>query len=678
MLKNLRIGLKMALGFGLVILLVAAVGGIAIVNMEQIKSESLRLKDEYVPEVAIANNVERSSLLTMYAMRGYSLNFSEEFRATGTKELTNVFSFLTEAEAHVEKFPRLTVLKEGVAAAREEALLYQSLVKETEDVIEGIESARVQNDKAAQIFMENCNAYLDSQNESMLQDIRNRAGAGALESRLTKILLINSIIEIGNSMRIANFKGQLFNDPESMEAALKLLEQMDELVAEIRIHTSREVNIRQLDLIEKSGADYAAAMSSIIAGYTSLKEINAERGIAGEKVLESSKSVASTGISNTQNIANSAVEKVRSSVSVVIAGLAVALFLGLMIAVLLTRMITGALRKGVQFAEFIARGDLTARLDVDQKDEIGMLALSLKQMSEKLKEIVGNVRTAADNVASGSRELSNSSVQMSTGATEQASSAEEVSSSIEEMGANIQQNSSNAVQTEKIATKSARDAEEGGQAVNEAVEAMKLITEKINVIESIARETNMLSLNAAIEAARAGEHGKGFAVVATEVGKLAANSQKASVEIQKLAISSMEKANAAREKIQAIVPDIKRTAELVVEIAASSAEQNSGAEQINQAMLQLDSVIQQNAAVAEESSSMSEELTSQAEQLLDLISFFKVDEAGSSSRRNLRKEAGKNAGPNAPSRAAQAPARSRTMPALPPADREGSEGFEEF
>jgi len=678
MLKNLRIGLKMALGFGLVILLVAVVGGIAIVNMDQIKSESLRLKDEYVPEVAIANNVERSSLLTMYAMRGYSLNFSEEFRSSGEKELNSVFSFLNEAEAHAEKFPRLTVLKEGVVAAREEALLYQSLVKETESVIGGIEGARVQNDKAAQIFMDNCNAYLDSQNEAMLQDIRNRAGADALETRLTKILLINSIIEIGNSLRIANFKGQLFNDPESMQAALNLLAQMDELVAEIRLHTSREINLRQLDLIEKSGADYAAAMSSIIAGYTSLKRINAERGIAGEKVLEASKSVASTGIDNTQGIANSAVEKVQSSVSVVIAGLAVALILGLLIAVLLTRMITGALRKGVQFAEFIARGDLTARLDVDQKDEIGMLALALKQMSEKLKEIVGNVRTAADNVASGSRELSNSSVQMSTGATEQASSAEEVSSSIEEMGANIQQNSSNAVQTEKIATKSARDAEEGGMAVNEAVEAMKLITEKINVIESIARETNMLSLNAAIEAARAGEHGKGFAVVATEVGKLAANSQKASVEIQKLAISSMEKANAAREKIQAIVPDIKRTAELVVEIAASSAEQNSGAEQINQAMLQLDSVIQQNAAVAEESSSMSEELTSQAEQLLDLISFFKVDDTGSSSRRIVGKEPGKKAGTGRPSAEKQTPVRKSSVQALPAADRESAEGFEEF
>jgi len=159
----------------------------------------------------------------------------------------------------------------------------------------------------------------------------------------------------------------------------------------------------------------------------------------------------------------------------------------------------------------------------------------------------------------------------------------------------------------------------------EAVGAMNEIAEKINIVGEIARQTNLLSLNAAIEAARAGEHGKGFAVVANEVGKLAAVSQQAASDILEIANKSVSKANTAGEKIKAIIPDIRRTADLVSEISASSNEQNTGSEQINQAMLQLDQVIQQNAASAEEASAMSEELTSQAEQLRDMISFFKID-----------------------------------------------------
>ncbi len=304
---------------------------------------------------------------------------------------------------------------------------------------------------------------------------------------------------------------------------------------------------------------------------------------------------------------------------------AVILIIVVIVALLIALSIARPVLKGVTFAKSISEGDLTTIIEVNQKDEIGMLADALKQMQAKLKQVVIDVQAAANQVAGGSAQLAEGSEQMSQGATEQAANAEEVSSSLEEMGSGIQQNADNSAQTEKIASKAADDASGGGAAVAEAVEAMKQIAEKINVVEEIARQTNLLSLNAAIEAARAGEHGKGFAVVASEVGKLAANSQRAAAEIQELASSSVIKADQAGNQIQNIIPDIQKTAELVMEISASSQEQNAGIAQINEAMLQLDKVIQQNAASAEESSSMSEELTAQAQQLMELISFFKVD-----------------------------------------------------
>lgn len=296
------------------------------------------------------------------------------------------------------------------------------------------------------------------------------------------------------------------------------------------------------------------------------------------------------------------------------------------ISFMIIRAINKPLNKGVNFALAIAEGDLTQRLDIDQKDEIGQLAAALNQMVEKLKEVVESVKAASDNVAAGSQELSSSSEQMSQGATEQAAAAEEASSSMEQMTSNIKQNADNAQQTEKIALKSSQDAKEGGKAVTETAEAMKEIAGKISIIEEIARQTNLLALNAAIEAARAGEHGKGFAVVASEVRKLAERSQTAAAEINKLSASSIKVAERAGELLTKIVPDIQRTSELVQEITASSNEQNSGAEQINSAIQQLNQVIQQNASASEEMSSTAEELTSQSEQLQDTMAFFKIDD----------------------------------------------------
>src|SRR5215471_8781247 len=343
--------------------------------------------------------------------------------------------------------------------------------------------------------------------------------------------------------------------------------------------------------------------------------------------------------------------------------LAVSVLLAVVIGGWIIRGILGNLRRATDLADAVAQGDLSTQVSATRNDELADLIATLKTMVDNLrattavadeiargnlavqtqrrsdKDVLGialetmvnRLRAIASEtsqsaaVSSGSHQLSASADQLSQGATEQAAAAEEASSAMEQMAANIKQTANNSGQTERIAHQSAVDAQLSGEAMVRTVQAMHTIASKISIVQEIARQTDLLALNAAVEAARAGEHGKGFAVVASEVRKLAERSQRAASEISSVSTEMLGVAQQAGEMLARLVPDIKKTAELVQEISAACREQDIGAEQINIAIQELDKVIQQNASASEEMSATAEELSAQAEQLQQMTSFFQMD-----------------------------------------------------
>ncbi|NQU35073.1 MAG: HAMP domain-containing protein [Bacteroidetes bacterium] len=282
------------------------------------------------------------------------------------------------------------------------------------------------------------------------------------------------------------------------------------------------------------------------------------------------------------------------------------------------------LKKEVEYAKKLANGELDATIDINQKDEIGVLADALRTIAQSTKRVITSVINATNNLADASFQLSASSQNLSSGASEQASSIEEVSASMEEMTSNIQQNSDNANQTEEITNAVSTQVSEGSNIVLSSVESMEKIADKISIISDIAFQTNILALNASVEAARAGEYGKGFGVVASEVGKLADKTKLAALEINEISKASVAIAGKTKDLMGKLVPSIQNSSMLVQEISAASKEQRDAADQINNAIQILNDVSQQNAASAEEMATNSEELSSQAEQLVSVISHFKI------------------------------------------------------
>lgn len=361
---------------------------------------------------------------------------------------------------------------------------------------------------------------------------------------------------------------------------------------------------------------------------------------------------------------------------------------GLVLSLSIRRALLGA----VSLADRIAGGDLTGTIDASflkRRDEIGRLARSLEAMNGQLGDIVRSINLSTISIDDEANQVSASAQSVSEGAARQAAGVEELSSSMEEMVSGIRQNADNATETGRISAGAADEGAKGGKSVAETVVAMKQISGKIAIIEEIARQTNLLALNAAIEAARAGDAGKGFAVVAGEVRKLAERSQVSAAEITELSAKSVSVAEDAGKIIDSIVPDIRKTNELVQEIIASNREQESGSGQINSAVLQLDQVIQQNASAAEQLSAMAETLAAQAKSLRDTVGFFRIggEEASRSSFRGAPTGTAKAAvRPPSPPQAGKAVAEKSPRPesrAIVPLEQssleQSSDGdFEEF
>jgi methyl-accepting chemotaxis protein len=420
------------------------------------------------------------------------------------------------------------------------------------------------------------------------------------------------------------WRAQAIHDVGSVREINGDFDTIEKKIATVLFITTQDVNKKQLADISEAANKYRIALKKLLKDWDHLESGNEIRQRVGDIILEKSKAVSEAGIGHTSNIADSTMNNLSMAITVMIIGLLIALVLGIIIAVLTTNGIVRPVRKTVGVLKNMARGDITQRLEMDAKDEIGSISRAVDLLSKNLNDMIGQIRSSAQQLMAATEEVSSTSGQIADGAGQQSSSFEELSSS-------VQLNAEHIRGANQIAQNVAHDAQKAGQAMENNIEAMKEIekgsqqmVEAVDLITDIADQTNLLALNAAIEAARAGDHGKGFAVVADEVRKLAERSATSAKEIQNLIKSNLQQigqgvviSQEAGAMVLGITESIKKIADQLQSVANATQEQAA-------AMEQNTSITESNATSSAQLAASAEEMSSQAQALHNLVAQFKT------------------------------------------------------
>ncbi|MFD2299165.1 methyl-accepting chemotaxis protein [Paracidovorax citrulli] len=407
---------------------------------------------------------------------------------------------------------------------------------------------------------------------------------------------------------------------------------------------------KRLDVLRARQADFAEVMQSlqdmrrdVDAGKVTMEAFVSEFGKARGKAAMDDFRTMQTEFSKAErdllDVRLADAEDARATaLAAEVGGTALAVVVALLLSLWVTRSITRPIARAVEVARAVAAGDLTQRIEVHARDEVGLLLESLRDMNTALATVVSRVRQGSESVASASMQIAQGNSDLSSRTESQASALEETAASMEELGSTVAQNADNARQANQLAQAASGVAEQGGAVVSQVVDTMKGISESsrrisdiINVIDGIAFQTNILALNAAVEAARAGEQGRGFAVVAGEVRSLAQRSAGAAKEIKELITASVERvedgaqlADRAGSTMTEVVGSIRRVTDIMGEISAASSEQSAGVAQVGEAVTQMDQTTQQNAALVEAMAAAASSLRSQAQDLVQAVSVFRL------------------------------------------------------
>lgn len=605
--NNLKVGTKLGLGFGLVLLIAVTITAAGMVKFNDIgqRAEKVDFSNQMN---ALLNEARLSRTL-------YQLNYDPAYLKQNQDKINALYQLIAQSKGKLEW------------DAASQAELNQVPVK-IHEYQQAQDAFKLAVDKKDAVRA----SWNLSETEAVVTRLQDQLRVEDADPsiRLSLAEVIQKLISVRYNVR-----GLLLSINKESEA--KLLQSIDDTQANAKKLNALLLPNQQATLAPLMSA-LATYKSHVVAYMPAYEEEQKNSQLLSVKAAEMNALVAKIFKNELDNthLDISHAQMIMMVITLIV------MLAGIIIAWRITRQIAQPLRDTLKTAEAIAQGDLTAAHPTTRRDELGMLMNAVAAMSQNLSTMIYEIRSGVSQVSHAAAEIAAGNTDLSSRTEQQAAAVEETAASMEELSATVKQNADNAHHASKLASEASGTATLGGKQVGEVVDTMqqisgssKRIAEITSVINGIAFQTNILALNAAVEAARAGEQGRGFSVVASEVRTLAQRSAQAAKEIEGLIAESVERVSTGARLVentgrtmQDIVKSVSHVRDIMGEIASASDEQSRGIAQISQAIVEMDSTTQQNAALVEQSSAAADSLEDQAATLTQAVSVFRLAENG--------------------------------------------------